>query len=76
MLGVLSGKPIRIDKIRSEDQNPGLRGSFSRQICCNMLNVRLWADYEVSLLRLLERVTNGTIIEISVTGECNTSRIP
>ena len=27
-----------------------------------------WADYEVSLLRLLERVTNGTVIEISVTG--------
>lgn len=26
-------------------------------------------DYEVSLLRLLERATNGTIIEISVTGE-------
>lgn len=25
-------------------------------------------DYEVSLLRLLERVTNGTIIEISLTG--------
>ena len=30
----------------------------------------LWpvSDYEVSLLRLLERVTNGTVIEISVTG--------
>lgn len=25
-------------------------------------------DFEVSLLRLLERVTNGTVIEISVTG--------
>ena len=25
-------------------------------------------DYEVSLLRLLEKVTNGTVIEISVTG--------
>jgi RNA 3'-terminal phosphate cyclase-like protein len=25
-------------------------------------------DYEISLLRLLEKVTNGTIIEISVTG--------
>ncbi|TBU35748.1 18S rRNA biogenesis protein [Dichomitus squalens] len=50
VLGVLSGKPVRIDKIRSDDKNPGLR------------------DYEVSLLRLLERVTNGTVIEISVTG--------
>lgn len=25
-------------------------------------------DYEVSLLRLLEKVTNGTVIEISLTG--------
>ncbi|GAB4814679.1 hypothetical protein N2152v2_001725 [Parachlorella kessleri] len=46
----LSGKPIRIDDIRSHDQNPGLR------------------DYEASLLRLLEKVTNGCIIEINETG--------
>ena len=26
------------------------------------------ADYEVSLLRLIEKVTNGTVIEISLTG--------
>ncbi len=26
------------------------------------------SDYEISLLRLLEKVTNGTVIEISVTG--------
>ncbi|KAF8798189.1 18S rRNA biogenesis protein [Phlegmacium glaucopus] len=50
VLSILSGKHVRIDKIRSEDKNPGLR------------------DYEISLLRLLEKVTNGTVIEISVTG--------
>ncbi|KAF9227655.1 18S rRNA biogenesis protein [Gyrodon lividus] len=50
VLSILSGKPVRIDAIRSEDKNPGLR------------------DYEVSLLRLLEKATNGTSIEISVTG--------
>jgi len=50
VLSLLSGKPVRIDKIRPDDKNPGLR------------------DYEVSLLRLLERITNGTVIEISVTG--------
>jgi len=27
-------------------------------------------DFEISLLRLLEKLTNGTIIEISVTGIC------
>ncbi|KIM87244.1 hypothetical protein PILCRDRAFT_305539 [Piloderma croceum F 1598] len=50
VLSILSGKHVRVDKIRSEDKNPGLR------------------DFEISLLRLLEKVTNGTIIEISVTG--------
>ncbi|KAL0581568.1 hypothetical protein V5O48_000497 [Marasmius crinis-equi] len=50
VLSILSGKATRIDKIRSDDNNPGLR------------------DFEVSLLRLLEKITNGTVIEISVTG--------
>ncbi|KAF8308556.1 18S rRNA biogenesis protein [Clavulina sp. PMI_390] len=49
-LSILSGRPVRIDGIRSSDTNPGLR------------------DYEISLLRLLEKVTNGTTIEISYTG--------
>lgn len=68
VLSILSGKAVKIDKIRSEDKNPGLRGTHAlayvppfRTDCCI-------ADYEVSLLRLLERITNGTIIEISVTG--------
>ncbi|KAM6500366.1 RNA 3'-terminal phosphate cyclase/enolpyruvate transferase [Amanita muscaria] len=50
VLSILSGKAVKVDKIRSEDKNPGLR------------------DYEISLLRLLEKLTNGTVIEISVTG--------
>ncbi|KAH9935039.1 18S rRNA biogenesis protein [Fomitopsis serialis] len=54
VLSILSGKAVKIDHIRSEDKNPGSK--------------RCFADYEVSLLRLLERITNGTVIEISVTG--------
>lgn len=50
VLSTLSGKPIRIDDIRAQDQNPGLR------------------DYEASLLRLIEKITNGCIIEINETG--------
>ncbi|CUM64044.1 uncharacterized protein PRCAT00001632001 [Priceomyces carsonii] len=50
ILSVLSGRPIKITKIRSNDVNPGLK------------------DYEVSFLRLLEAVTNGSHIEISYTG--------
>ena len=32
VLSILSGRPVRIDKIRSADANPGLRGPF---ICPN-----------------------------------------
>lgn len=49
-MATLSGKPIKIEKIRSGDLNPGLK------------------DYEVSFLRLIESVTNGSVIEISYTG--------
>ncbi|KAI9482084.1 hypothetical protein LPJ78_000889 [Coemansia sp. RSA 989] len=50
VLSILSQQAVRIDRIRSDDENPGLR------------------DYEVSLLRLLEKATNGTRIVISPTG--------
>ncbi|KZS87468.1 18S rRNA biogenesis protein [Sistotremastrum niveocremeum HHB9708] len=50
ILSLLSGKPVRIDGIRSNDKNPGLR------------------DYEASFLRLVEKITNGSVIEISYTG--------
>ncbi len=46
----LSGRPIRIDKIRAADQSPGLR------------------DFEACLLRLLEKVTDGCVVEINETG--------
>ncbi|KDN35149.1 hypothetical protein RSAG8_11837, partial [Rhizoctonia solani AG-8 WAC10335] len=49
-LSIISGKAVRIDAIRTDDQNPGLR------------------DFEASFLRLVEKVTNGTVIEISYTG--------
>ncbi|KAG6376358.1 RNA 3'-terminal phosphate cyclase/enolpyruvate transferase [Boletus reticuloceps] len=49
VLSVLSGKSVRIDKIRQ-----GFLSDIS--------------DYEISLLQLLEKATNGTVIEISVTG--------
>jgi RNA 3'-terminal phosphate cyclase len=53
VLSTLSGRPIRIDEIRSRDAAPGLR------------------DYEASLLRLLEKCTNGCVVEINETGGCS-----
>lgn len=50
ILATLSGKVVRIDKIRSDDHDPGIR------------------DHEANFLRLLEKVTNGSTIEINYTG--------
>lgn len=46
----LSGRPIRIDEIRAEDEEPGL------------------TEYEANFLRLMDRLTNGSQIEINETG--------
>ncbi|XP_041080518.1 RNA 3'-terminal phosphate cyclase-like protein [Polyodon spathula] len=50
VLSTLSGKPVKIRKIRSKDDNPGLR------------------DFEASFVRLMDKITNGTRIEINETG--------
>ena len=51
LFATLSGRPLRIDEIRADDSNPGLR------------------DFEASFLRLLEKLTNGCVVEINETGE-------
>lgn len=53
ILSAFSGKPIRIDKIHSDNEaHPGL------------------TDYEISFLKLIEKMCNGCVIEISFTGTC------
>ena len=46
----LSGKVLRVNKIREKDERPGLQ------------------PHEASLLRLMEKITNGSLVEISETG--------
>ena len=53
----LSGRPIRIDGIREQDENPGVR------------------DYEACLLRLIEKVTDGCVVEINETGAAQILKI-
>lgn len=49
-LATLSGRSIRIRKIRQSDQNPGLH------------------EAEASLIRLIDKLTNGSRIEVNETG--------
>lgn len=50
VLATLASRPVRIDQIRPDDEEPGLR------------------DFEASFLRLLEKITNGSAVEINYTG--------
>ena len=50
ILSTLSGKTIKIKKIRDKDEYPGLN------------------EYEANLLKLFDQITNGTEVNISVTG--------
>jgi RNA 3'-terminal phosphate cyclase-like protein len=70
VLSILSGKHVRIDNIRPDDKNPGLQGWHPVLLGQLAFFEHTAPDFEISLLRLLEKVTNGTIIEISVTGTC------
>merc|ERR1712179_705735 len=49
-LATLSGKPLKITKIRSKEDNPGIQ------------------DYETSLIRLFDKLTNGSSFKVSETG--------
>lgn len=69
VLAILSGKVIRIDSIRSQDKNPGLRGQLFNEPFVVCSTYFAWRDYEVNFLRLLEKITNGSHFEISYTGK-------
>ncbi|XP_031462024.1 RNA 3'-terminal phosphate cyclase-like protein [Phasianus colchicus] len=51
VLSTLSGRPLKIRKIRAKEEDPGLR------------------DFEACFIRLIDKVTNGSRIEINQTGE-------
>ena len=50
ILATFAKRPVRIDKIRPDDEEPGIR------------------DFEAGFLRLLEKVTDGSRVEINYTG--------
>merc|ERR1712198_510248 len=50
MGATLSGKSVRIQRIRSKEDNPGVK------------------DFEASFIRLLDKITNGSNIEVNETG--------
>jgi RNA 3'-terminal phosphate cyclase-like protein len=71
----LSGKSVRISKIRQKDEHPGLSGRWI--LCLTAMHVQdvfVCADHEISFLRLLEKVTNGTLIDIDETGNVSLLR--
>ncbi|KAG9486733.1 hypothetical protein GDO78_006880 [Eleutherodactylus coqui] len=50
VLSTLSGRPVKIQRIRVKDESPGMR------------------EFEASFIRLMDKITNGSRIEINETG--------
>lgn len=50
ILSILTGKSIKIQNIRNDEENPGLK------------------DYEISFLKLCQKITEGSSLEINYTG--------
>jgi len=85
VLATLASKTIVIRDIRSNEERPGISGAYPASLIivkcikkkCTLLShvsvLTSKAEYEASLLRLVEKVTNGSRIEIDVTGAHYTS---
>lgn len=67
VLSTLSSKPVRITKIREHSNEPGLRGSICKGVAklCYMAMV---AEFEAGFIRLLDKLTNGSHIEVNESG--------
>jgi hypothetical protein len=69
---ILSGKPTKISSIRANLETPGLQGEYNDDnISYHFTTVNHSTkkkDYEASFLRLIDKITNGTVVEINETG--------
>lgn len=82
LLSTLSGKPVRIEEIRTNEDDPGLRGYVYVYLLLLLLYKKqnrnfyvivellffVVTEYEVNFIRLLDKITNGSRIELNETG--------
>ena len=64
-LSLLTGRPVEITDIRIHDDSPGICGAL---ISFPGSEKVIPADYETALLRLVQRISNGSSTEINRTG--------
>ncbi len=64
----LSGRPVKIDNIRTSTQNDNNNNNRYTNSSSNQPVVGL-SDFEASFLRLIEKITNGCEIIINETGK-------
>ena len=80
VLATLSSRPIKITSIREDAEEPGLKGKravvqidiyrafYLRLDLIKSLNVYLLVEFEAGFIRLLDKLTNGSRIEVDITG--------
>ncbi len=69
VLSTLSSRPIKITKIREDSDEPGLKGK-APSTCMKMFLFmnRFNIEFEAGFIRLLDKLTNGSRIEVNETG--------
>ena len=73
VLATLSCKPVSIVNIRSRENDPGLKGTapFTAFIVYKRFLILcgiFYVEFEASFIRLLDKITNGSKIEVNETG--------
>ena len=84
VLSTLSGKAIRIVRIRDKDEQPGLTGRYPRECTCVTMywalppptyqslacktNGFFFTEFEANFLKLLDILTDGSRIEVNESG--------
>lgn len=70
ILATLSCRPVSIVNIRSRENDPGLRGGNNYLITVRtfVTVLILSLEFEASFIRLLDKITNGSKIEVNETG--------
>lgn len=68
VLATLSSRPVRINGIRADSDEPGLKGVYHLPAQCRYCFMMFSAEFEAGFIRLLDKLTNGSRIEVNETG--------
>ena len=69
VLSTLTSRPVRITNIREGSEQPGIRGGRALTFDLTLYTLLCMnVEFEAGFIRLLDKLTNGSKIEVNETG--------